>query len=176
MQVTIDSPKVTDIKAIRRLFVKTIHHTFEQEQIQPISATEIEEEIEGQLNTLQQYFQTNGSEAFYLVARYGEQIVATAAYGKPNRIITENLALDYVQVPEIKSVYVLPAFQGKGIGSLLFKKLVETLQRRSIQKFCLDSGYRTSQQFWRKKLGRPTFTLRNYWGKDAHHMIWYVLI
>jgi GNAT superfamily N-acetyltransferase len=79
-------------------------------------------------------------------------------------------------VPEIKCVYVLPELQGNGVGTILFREMLSHLRNKGIERFCLDSGYRRAKAFWTKRLGDPSVVLPDYWGKDAHHMIWTGLV
>jgi hypothetical protein len=46
------------------------------------------------------------------------------------------------------------------------------MQKDGIKEFCLDSGYKIAQRIWIEKLGIPQYHLKDYWGKDADHMIW----
>ena len=39
------------------------------------------------------------------------------------------------------SIFVLPEYQGQGIGSALIDYLLAYLKQEGIKEFCLDSGY-----------------------------------
>ncbi len=73
---------------------------------------------------------------------------------------------------EIGTVFILPEYQRKGIGSLLLHTMFLTLLSRGITEFCLDSGYRKAQSIWTKKFGEPSHVLKDYWGESSDHMIW----
>jgi len=176
MDIHIVRPKEEDFNQIHQLYSITVKNNFQQEGILDSPKGLIESVIEGLIKLLKQDFDSNGKEEYHLIAKNKDTIVGTIAYGKPNQIILDNLKLNSSKTPEIKSVYILPEFQNKGIGSLLFKNILTHLSKNGIKDFCLDSGYRNAQQFWKRKLGDPSFILDKYWTFENHHMIWQVQI
>lgn len=164
-------PQITDVDELQQLFWLSITDAFAQDGIDDSPA--IKEEVEKQMRFVQQDFASQGQEVYFLLARTNEKIVGTIAYSKPNDLIQQNLPYDLKNVPEITSVYVLPEYQGQGVGSLLFQAMLQTLHRKKVEVFCLDGGYKKSQRFWMNKLGNPTVVLKNYWGHGLDHMIWY---
>jgi len=85
---------------------------------------------------------------------------------------TEHLKDLVANIPEIKMVYVLPEFQGQGIGRQMFRAMSTQLKAEGRAGFCLDCGFTHSQGFWRKQLGVPCLVLKDHWGPGADHMIW----
>ena len=75
-------------------------------------------------------------------------------------------------VGELGSLYILPEYQGQGIGSALIGELLEFLREQGIDRFCLDSGYQRAQRRWLQKFGEPYITVKDYWGPDSVHMVW----
>ncbi|MEC2934384.1 GNAT family N-acetyltransferase, partial [Bacillus cereus] len=73
---------------------------------------------------------------------------------------------------EIGTVFILPEYQRKGIGSLLLHTMFLTLLSRGITESCLDSGYKNAQSRGMKKFGIPRFVLKDYWGESSDHMSW----
>lgn len=170
MNINITRPQKEDVEELNRLFAAGILDAFHQDGIDDNDGIRVE--VEKQLSLLQQDLESQGSEVYFLLARTEAEIVGTIAYGEPNNLIRDNLAIDWQGIPEITSVYVLPAFQGQGVGTLLFNSILCCLQYKNVAKFCLDGGYKKSQRFWIKRLGDPTVTLKDYWGKGLDHLIW----
>ena len=171
MNIKITRPQNKDIGEVDQLFALVIKDNFQNEGI--ASTEEIEEQVQFQTNNLKQDLDSNGTEEYYLLARSRQTIIGTAAYGKPNEIIRKNWHGDLTGIPEVKSVYILPEFQGRGIGTLLFGSIIQCLGQKDIEEFCLDSGYKRAQGYWSKKLGKPSIILKDYWGKNADHLIWH---
>jgi len=173
MDIKIVRPKKEDVDQIHHLFIKTVKNNFQQEEILDSSGDLIEGVIEDLLKVLKQDLDNDGENEYHLIAKANDEIIGTIACGKPNQIILENIKLDLSKTPEIKSVYILPKFQGKRIGRLLFNNILTHLDKNGVKAFCLDSGYHNAQKFWKRKLGDPICTLPEYWTPNHHHMIWY---
>ncbi len=173
MNISIVRPQANDKKEICNLFKITIKNAFEQEGIGSYSK-DIKKEVENQYNRLNQDFKSQGKSIYYLVAKTNSQIVGTIARSQPDKIIRENFKLILNNIPAIASVYVLPQFQGKRIGTLLFNHMLKYFKQKNIEEFVMDSGYKKAQHFWIKKVGKPTILLKDYWNKNSHHMIWHI--
>lgn len=173
MELQIRRPVLKNLEEISKLFLETVTNNFKDEGLFPALADQVDEEVASLINTLKSDFETNGKETYFLIALFQNQIVGTVAYGPISKILTDNLSNTQTNIPEIKSVYVPPKFQGQGIGSVLFEKILEILSEHGIPAFYLDSGYQRAQQYWTKKLGLPSQVLKNYWSGGNHHMIWY---
>ena len=174
MNLTIRRPKREEIEAINELFAITITDNFKNEGLWDNMEEEAKEEIETLKQSLQRDFESEGKKEHHLIAIVNKQVVGTIAFGKPNAIILNNLAIDFSGVSEIKSVYILPRFQQQGIGSVLLKEILKVLQTQKIKAFCLDCGYKKSQGFWQKKLGDPIVVMKDYWSGGSDHLIWYL--
>lgn len=172
MKYEIRKPSETDILAIHNLFAETLKDNFKAEKVVDPSGEILHREIAALQKNLLHSFDTNQPKDYFLIASRGEQVLGIIAYGKPSQVITEHLDLDLSKTPEIKSVYILPSHQGKGIGTLLFQKILSLLKEKEIKDFCLDSGYTRAQSYWAKKLGKPKCTLLDHWSPGMHHMIW----
>lgn len=173
MTIKITRPRIKDLQQIHQLFEVTIKDNFRAEGILETLETEANQEIQALIRTLAADFESGGEEEYHLLARIESKVVGTIAYGKANPLITNNIDAKYHKVLEVKSVYILPQFQNKGIGSLLFQRILSRLSTIGIKDFYLDSGYKKAQSFWTKKLGEPICTLKDYWAEGSHHMIWY---
>lgn len=170
MEIT--RPTKDDLIEIENLFSETIENTFKHEKINLSHAADIEPEIKNNIRFLEIDFNSCGKDEYFLIAKIENKIVGTIAFGSVNEIIRSNLDIGLINIPEIKSAYILPNYQSLGVGSKLFKEILKKLCVNKIENFCLDCGYKSSQGFWIQKIGEPTVVLEHYFGKDAHHMIW----
>ena len=172
MRVFISRPQKTDVAELHHLFNIVITDAFKQDGIGD-DTTGIETEVNKQLSFINKDLQSDGKTLFFLLARTAQQIVGTIAYSEASNLLKKHLDVDLQNVPEITSVQVLPTFQNKGIGSLLFNAILISLLHKNTREVCLDGGYKKSQGYWIKKLGDPNVILENYWGDGLDHMIWY---
>lgn len=150
---------------LRAFYTYTIGHTFQANGID--APDEIPSEVRHQIKTL------NRDSDDLIIARYEGRIVGTIACGQQNKSVNKNIPESLRNIPEIKGVYVHPDFQGKGIGSILWKSMITRFHKRHIKRACLDSGYRISQNFWAKLLGEPSIFMKDYWGEGEHQKIWF---
>ncbi len=172
-ELKICRPKWSDLEAIENLFFKTVQTTFAEEQIPDPNQTSFKQEVQALQDQIKVTLSRTNSPNFYWIAKVADLVVGTIAYGIPSRIITEHLAEWDGQAPEIKSVYILPEFQGQGIGTTLFQTIQERLEEEGIRAFCLDSGYKQAQLYWQRRLGAPTRVLPDYWGEGSDHWMWW---
>jgi GNAT superfamily N-acetyltransferase len=70
------------------------------------------------------------------------------------------------------SLYVLPHFQGKGVGSALIQSMITFLHELGVEQFCLDSGFKSAQKRWLRKFGEPYKIAKDFWGEGSDHMVW----
>lgn len=172
MNIVITRPAKNDETELESLFTEVILDAFKQDGIESRHKA-IQEEVDKQMNFFRQDIHTHGADVFFFIARTEGKIVGTIACSKASELLKQHLDADLEYVPEITTVYVLPQFQGKGIGSMLLKKMLAHLNEKGFKEACLDGGYRKSQGYWIKKIGHPDVTLKDYWGKDLHHMMWH---
>jgi len=166
-------PVIGDINKIYELLETTIHDIFHREGILETHLDDLINEINGKKEIIKDFFRDNKHEYYYRIARIEDDIVGTIACGQANDVIKKHLKLDYKITPEIKSVYVVPKYQRKGIGRMLFENIIRLLKDMGILEFCLDCGFTKSQNAWRHIIGEPTIVLYDHYGKYAHHMIWH---
>nr|WP_283571201.1 GNAT family N-acetyltransferase [Paenibacillus brevis] len=109
---------------------------------------------------------------WFLVALLGENIVGTISYGPCGEDILNCTGNALGNVGELGSLYILPEYQGQGIGSVLIRAAANRMASQGIQRFSLDSGYRIAQQKWLNKFGKPYAVVPDYWGAESAHMVW----
>ena len=171
--IIIRPPQTKDLQQIHEIFSVTIKDNFKAEGITDPSDEMANTEIEVLKSTLKKYFDSKGTEERFLIAATQGKVLGTIAYGKPGQLILENYKIDHSNTPEVKSVYVLPDYQNKGIGKCLFQAILKVLEQNAIKNFCLDSGYKRAQLYWKKRLGNPSCIVPDYWGEDHYHLIWH---
>lgn len=169
--IEIGRPKIEDTELINEFFQIVIKDTFEKNDISHLVDL-IEEEIEYKRNCLNQDFESEGKSMYFLIAKEEEKIVGSIAYGPANDLINICTKDELKGVVEIGTVFVHPKYQQKGIGAKLINQMFIEFEKKGIEEFCLDSGYKTAQRIWIKRFGNPQYLMKDYWGKDDDHMIW----
>jgi len=166
-------PRTTDTEELHELFSLVITDTFTKEGLSELHEDQ-HSEWEMKKCYLQWDLESNGTMRYFLLAvdKDENKIVGTIEYGSANDLIRKTVKEDLTDIPEIGTIFVLPRYQNRGVGTMLLEKMLTLLQSQSVNGFCLDSGYKTAQAIWQKKFGSPTYILNHYWGKDNHHMIW----
>lgn len=173
MNITIKNPQKEDEEEIKRLFSLVIIQNFKNYGFYEKYRDDIAYEVGKQKNALDAYFDSNGKKVFFLVAKDKNKIIGTIAYGKPGDDIKKYYPEIPDNIPEIKSLYVLPDYQEKGIGTKLLKEIMTILQKKGFKEFCLDSGYPKAQLFWTNRLGEPVVIISNRWGAGNDYLIWH---
>lgn len=166
-------PTKKDREEIRELFQTVLIDTFQKDGIPEAYDGEISKSVARKMRDLEDDFDSNGTKEYFLVARVEKQIVGIIGFGVPNTEIKKNYTIDYTRIPEIKSSFILPDFQGQGIGTALYNQLLQMLKKRNFTEFVLDSGFAYGQIFWKHKLGEPKIIKKNFWGDGTDYMIWH---
>ena len=164
MNIQIHKVDETDREKLRRFYLLTITDTFAKNGIND------PEGIIGEVDHQMEIFNHPG-DLLFLATKDGE-FIGTIAYGTMNTTVSNSIPNNLQHLKEIKSVYVHPEFQNRGIGSQLWHTIIDQLKKNAVEEVCLDSGYKISQQFWKKKIGEPTFFMKDYWGEGEHQMVW----
>lgn len=107
----------------------------------------------------------------FFVAEKENELLGTIALQTPGHMLNSMIQVEPGAM-EIACVYVHPAHQRSGIGRFLFQHACRELKAIGKQKFYLDAGFTSSQQYWLSKLGEPSRLLENYWGPGKPHMVW----
>lgn len=170
--IKIFRPNIEDIQKINEFFELVLRDTFRKNHIENLQDL-LAEEIECKKEFLAEDFKSNGEKIFFLIAKEGENIIGTVQYGPSNEVIVSASKEKLKNVKEIGTVFVHPEYQGKGIGSKILETIFQSMLKDGIEEFCMDSGYKSAQKIWTNKFGKPEYLLKDYWGEDGDHMIWY---
>jgi predicted N-acetyltransferase YhbS len=160
-----------DYESTCQVFEESILDAFNKEGLDHLQAdiqSEIDDKKQKALSSLEQA----NSDTNFFIAKIDGTVVGTISYspcGETIQICAEH-QLDHLG--ELGSLYVLPSYQGQGIGSELIKEMMSFLNEQGIGQFCLDSGYKRAQIKWQRKFGEPFKVVKDYWGPDSVHMVW----
>jgi len=169
--VVVRRPRIEEIDFVNEFFELVLRDTFERNGIADLVET-LEEEIEDKRKCLNQDFESNGENRYFLIVTIDDIIIGSIEYGPSNDLIntcTNGVLKDLV---EIGTVFVYPKYQRKGIGNLMLIHIFNELKNKGIKEFCFDSGYKSAQKIWINKFGEPEYHLKGYWGEGADHMVW----
>jgi len=132
----------------------------------------LEEEFTEKIRRLDEDLNSDGQIRYFLLAEYQGEIIGSIEYGPTSTLLNDGTKNAISDLYEIGTVLVLPKYQRQGIVSLLFDRLLARLELLNVNEVCFDSGYKVAQRIWTKKFGKPEYYLKDYWGKDAHLMVW----
>lgn len=171
-QVNFGPPGREDFEALMAFFQEVIAHTFAKNGLGDEEAM-IAEEIEDKREKLLEAIDTGGKAHCLIIGKLNDRIICSIGIGKTGNLIESCTKGELVGVPEICTVFVKPEFQAKGLSGHLLNLALGELRSRGQEAYCLDSGYKTAQKIWTKKLGTPTYVIKDYWEEGNDHMIWY---
>jgi len=165
MSIKVEPLKKKDKKQTLEFFYKTITDSFKTEGLFELGMTDTcKHEINNQEKRISSSIRSGTP--YYLLAKDKNLVVGTIAFGRPGKAIEKaflQLNKSSNGVVEIFSSFVLPEYQRKGIGSLLFKAVKEEIVKRGYRLFAVNTGYKKGLKFWGEKLGKPSITLKKYY-------------
>ncbi|UHA76111.1 GNAT family N-acetyltransferase [Paenibacillus sp. 481] len=166
-------PRLVDVEELHQFFSAVIKDTFAKEGLADL-LDDIEHEYVSKQQYLKSDLDSSGRDRYFLIAvhQQDKQVIGTVECGPVSELIKDCTGQAWYGEYEIGTLYVHPNYQGRGIGTLLLNVMLLTLQSRGIDEFCLDSGYKSAQKIWMKKLGEPAHWLKDHWGEGEDHMIW----
>lgn len=169
--LSIVKPTKDDIKLVQYVFESSITDAFDKEGLGHMKK-EILREIEFKKELITLTVENLASEVDFLVAKISNDVIGTISFGPCGSDIKKCTNNELDTIKELGSLYVLPNFQGKGVGSALIHSMIKYISELGIDQFCLDSGYKNAQKKWLRKFGEPYKIVKDYWGKNSDHMIW----
>lgn len=173
--IAISRPNTEEAELINEFFKIVLIDTFKRNDIENLVDT-LAEEIEDKRKCLNQDIESNGVNRYFLIAKDNDKIVGSIEYGPSNDLIYSCTNGELKDLVEIGTVFVHPDYQNKGIGSRMLNEIFKRLREQGIEEFCFDSGYKKAQKTWSKMFGIPEYHLKDYWGKDADHMVWRIKV
>jgi len=174
-KVIIRRPKKQELDKIKEFFKLVLKDTLIVNGISNVKGL-LDEEINDKDFRINQDFNSNGKDRYFLFAEYDSKIIGSIEYGLTSELLNTGSNNELQYLYEIGTVFVLPKYQRQGVISLLFVCLFKKLEAIGEKEVCFDSGYKIAQQIWIKKFGNPAYYLKDYWGDDAHLMVWRINI
>lgn len=134
------------------------------------------EEIEMKKSFIDAFVNGDENARTFLMARLHGEIVGIIEHGPVNDTIKSCEDKELNRIQEVGTVFVLPEYQGVGLGKRLMDAITERLVKLGETAFCIDSGYKTAQPIWTHLYGEPLYLMKDYWGPGGDHMVWKVPI
>lgn len=168
--IRVKRPVLEDAPKLHRFFEIVVKDTFQKNQIGHLTEV-IDEEIQDKKNILAEAIDSHGTHRNFMAAYWKGEVVATIAYGPVNELIQEHGDPTIQDLYEIGTVYVHPELHGYGIGTFMVQGLLKQLAAIGAEAVILDSGYKTAQAMWTRKLGEPTYLWKDFGVKV--NIIWF---
>jgi GNAT superfamily N-acetyltransferase len=169
--VKIEKLMLEDLKSAEIVFETAIPDAFVKEGLTLMDEA-IQNEISSKKQMLVESLEDQEGELRFLVAKLDHRVIGTISFGPCGNDILKCTDNALSGVGELGSLYVLPEYQNKGVGSSLIHAMLQSMHENNISQFCLDSGYKRAQKRWIRKFGKPYKVVEDYWGPGFEHMIW----
>lgn len=170
-KVEVRRPMPEDVEKLHRFFKEVLWDTYTKENLAH-RVEDLERTIDEKKAFLEEDMASKGEKRYFLIAIDGDSIIGTAEYGPTGRTVMDCTKGELESIIEVGTIYVHPAYQGRGIGTLMLNMLCINLLGRGVKEFCIDSEFKNAQRVWKKKFGEPSYTIKDYWDKGHDHMVW----
>lgn len=167
----IEELRESDLEKAYDVFKVTIPVAFKESEDEAEPEV-LEKEIHNKKLLLIDSIKNKSRKNVFFVAKHKDKVIGTIAYGECSeaiRVCTDN---EFSNIGELNSLFILPEYQGKGVGSKLIKALMKYLNENKIEEFCFDSGYKQAQIRWINKFGQPYKIVKDFWAPGVDNMIW----
>lgn len=172
-EILIRSPKFDEIDKLNIFFERVLKDTFIKNHVMHLKK-EYEIEIEDKNKIICRYFDENKEDNYFFIAIVDGRVVGSISLAYCNKMIIDALGGGYKRIYELGTIFVDPDYQGIGIGSKLIEHGIELLKSIGVEKFCLDSGYKSAQRIWNKKFGKSERVFKDFFDKGNDYIIWIV--
>jgi len=161
----------THFADLSTLFRESIEDTCQKNHI--FDRSIVEAEVAEKISKLERYLHCPvDGEAMLCVLAQGRPVAVGGYFPCAGDILAHGDAT--TADVEIGSLYVAPLSQGRGIGRLVFEELKGQIRATGRHQAFLDSGYPSSQSYWRKQLGEPHRDTESPFGPAFRYQIWRV--
>jgi len=163
--------KQDDIISVNEFLRYVISDTFEKDGIGYLK-DEIADEVEEKKRYLVSDIESMGKDHFFLIAKDASKVIGTIEYSPNDKFISSCTNGKLNGIAKVGTIYIHPDYQRMGLGSRLIKLILLELDKKNINEFCLDSGFKSAQKIWFKMFGKPEYHLKDFWNEGGDHMIW----
>jgi len=160
-----------DIKSVYTVFELSIADAFHKEGIEDCEE-DIIIQVEEKKKLINSLLDNKESGLYFLVAKVDDNVIGTISFGPCGDAIKNSTNNELNSIGELGSLYILPDYQDKGVGTALINSMIKYIHGLGIKEFCLDSGYSGAQKRWTRKFGKPYKIAKDYWGEEADNMVW----
>jgi len=162
--------KQENLSEIESLLLISISEVFERHGVNDFMS-EVNIELQNKMRIIKESLNSKSINKYYLIMYIGT-VIGIIGYGAiDDSILLKLQNINLESTVEIKSAYILPSFQGKGVGTFMVKHVIDIMRTKS-KYAVLGCGFADSQKFWTAKFGLPTVVEKNKWGDGLHNMIW----
>lgn len=174
-KIEIFTPTAEDRFEIHRLIETVLRDNWIKNDLMDFEEG-LEEEIEMKKGFIDAFLNDDENARSFLMAKLHGDIVGIIEHGPVNDTIKACEDDELNRIQEVGTVFVLPEYQGIGLGKRLMDAITERLANLGETAFCIDSGYKTAQPIWTHLYGEPLYLMKDYWGPGGDHMVWRVSI
>ncbi|MGC7871998.1 GNAT family N-acetyltransferase [Desulfosporosinus sp. SYSU MS00001] len=160
-----------EIRGASLVFETTIPDAFNNEGLGH-RKEDILREITYKKQLLESSLDKSSLSIYFMIAKLNETVIGTISFSSCGEDIKKCTENQLNNIGELGSLFILPPYQGQGVGSELINTMLKHLSEQGIDWFCLDSGYKIAQKRWLRKFGEPYKVVKDYWGPNYDHMIW----
>lgn len=171
LKIKVCRPGPDDVESLHQFFRDVLQDTYAKEGLAH-KGMDLDKTVSEKESFLEEDIASGGKKRYFLIAMDGEKVVGTAEFGPAGPTVIDCTDGELRDVTEVGTVYVHPAYQGQGVGTLMLNMICITLLGKGIKEFCLDSEFKNAQKVWERKFGKPAYRMKDYWGEGYDHMVW----
>ncbi|WP_340003962.1 GNAT family N-acetyltransferase [Paenibacillus sp. FSL K6-0276] len=127
---TIAALTEADYESTCQVFEESISDAFDKEGLGH-SLEDKQSEIDHKQHKALSSLDQANSDTYFFIAKFNETVVGTISYGPCGEAIQTCTEHHLDHLGELGSLYVVPGYQGQGIGSALIKEMMNFLKEHS---------------------------------------------
>jgi len=170
--VVIRTLKAKDIESLVEMLTQSIANAFINEGLAGLY-DDVINEIYQRFELAMRFINTSNTSDIFLVAINNGEVIGSIVYKELNKDIKNNINVNH-GIKEVGTIYVKPNYQNQGVATLLINAMIEKLISLEVNEFMLDCGFKTAQQVWTNKFGKPYKVLKDYWPSGSDYYVWRV--
>lgn len=152
-KIIIETLNFKDIKQAEQLLEISASENFKKNGV--VNEKEIEDKVNEKIKIVHSFFENNPVCSAMYAAKINDKLIGLIALGSQTPKVIKHIENKFINVVEIKSLFILPDYQKQGLGMNLFNFVCSELLKNNHTHFMLYSSYKTGQNYWQKILGEP---------------------